>query len=74
MSRTYRKAPQNHVGLRKPHTQQERRQLSCLKNDEPFLEFDISPRNRLHRHVVSDWDDIIASSIYELDYAVQSMG
>jgi len=70
MSRTYRQVPQNHTGFRKPHTQQERRQLRCLKADEAMWDVSISPRNRTNRSIVEDWSDIIASSVYQLDYAM----
>ncbi len=69
MSRTIRRLPQNPAGLRHPHTQQEKRQLNSLKADETYCEFNISPRNRLHRHIVDAFDDITASSWHQMDYA-----
>ena len=69
MSRTYRQVPQNHTGFRRPHTQQERRQLRGLKADKAMWGVNISPINRSNRSIIEEWDDVIASSIYELDYA-----
>ena len=69
MSRTFRRVPQNASGHRTPHTQQEKRQLRCLKADEAYCEFDISPRNRLHRRITDAWDDLMASSWEQVDYA-----
>ena len=59
----------NHTGFRRPHTQQERRQLRGLKADASMWGLAISPRNRTNRSIIEEWDDVIASSIYELDYA-----
>ena len=69
MSRTIRRTPQSVDGHRHPHTQQEKRQLNSLKADELYCEFDISPRNRLHRHIVDAFDDLTASSWQQMDYA-----
>jgi len=69
MSRTIRRVPQNADGHRHPHTQQEKRQLNSLKADESYCEFDISPHNRLHRHIVDAFDDLTASSWQQMDYA-----
>ena len=69
MSRTIRRVPHNADGHRHPHTQQEKRQLNSLKADESYCEFDISPRNRLHRHIADAWDDLTASSWHQMDYA-----
>lgn len=68
MSRTYRQAPLNHTGFRRPKVRSQRRQLECLKADSLYCEFDVSPVNRTNRHVPSEYDDLIASSIYEIDY------
>ena len=69
MSRTYRQTPMNHTGFRRPHTQQERKQLHGLVTDASVWGLDISPRNRTNRSIISEWDDVIASSIYQVDYA-----
>lgn len=71
MSKTYRQAPQNRTGFRKPRTRNERRQLNCLKADARFCDLDISPKNRINRHIPSEFDDLYASSIYELDYTIE---
>ena len=68
MSRTYRKAPANLAGLRHPKTQRERRQLKTLKTDAQLNQLHISPPNRLNKHIPEYYDDLVASSTYQLDY------
>jgi len=69
MSKTYRQVPLNRTGMRKPRTRNERRQLRCLKADARYCDLDISPKNRLNRHIPTEFDDLHASSVYEIDYA-----
>ena len=47
----------------------DRHALHVKKADESYFEFDISPRNRLHRHITDAWDDLTASSWQQMDYA-----
>ena len=68
MSRTYRKEPQNHVGLRHPKTTRERRQLKGLKHDFRVNDFELSPKNRINRHIPTSYDDLWASSLKENYY------
>lgn len=69
MSRTYRQVPVNRSGFRHPKTRNQRRQLQCLKADALFCEYDISPKNRNNRHMQTEFDELTASSIFEIDYA-----
>ena len=68
MSRTYRKVPENHTGLRHPQTQQQRRQLQTLKKDAQLNKLHISPVIRLNRYIPTYYDDLTPASIYEVDY------
>ncbi len=68
MSRTNRKVPANSQGLRHPKTQRERRQLKTLKTDAQLNQLHISPPNRLNKHIPEYYDDLVASSTYQLDY------
>ena len=65
MSKTYRREPFTPNGFRKPKTKNERWQLSSLKADLQYMDYDISPVNRINRHIPTDWDDVRASSIHE---------
>ena len=65
MSRTYRNNPQSSTGLRHPHTMNERRQLNGLKTDRKLHQVQISPANRLSRHLPSDFDDLKVASFAE---------
>ena len=65
MSRTYRHNPETKTGLRHPHTQNERRQLSGLQTDARLHQVAISPINRLSRHLPSDFDDLKIASFAE---------
>ena len=64
MSRTYRHNP-DHSYYRSPHTQNERRQLTGLQTDARLHQVNISPVNRLSRHLPSDFDDMKISSFAE---------
>ena len=68
MSRTYRKEPQNRVGLRHPKTTRERRQLKGLKHDLRDNDYDVSPRNRINRNIPTSYDDLWASSLKQNYY------
>ena len=65
MSRTIRNLPENSTGLRQPHTQNEQRQLRGLEADVKVNGYTIHPTNRLHRRLVTSFDDIKASSFAE---------
>ncbi len=65
MSKTYRREPFTASGLRKPQTRNERRQLRCLKTDALLNDLEISPRNRINKHIPSEYNDLYASSIDE---------
>ena len=65
MSRTYRNNPVSTTGLRHPHTMNERRQLAGLQTDARLHQVNISPVNRLSRHIPTDFDDLKASSFAE---------
>ncbi len=65
MSRTNRHIPESSSGLRHPHTMSERRQLNGLQTDARLHQVNISPANRLSRHIPSDFDDLKASSFAE---------
>ena len=65
MSRTIRQTPENSTGLRHPHTQNEQRQLRGLEADAKANNYTIYPVNRLHRRLVTSFDDQKASSFAE---------
>ena len=65
MSRTIRHLPENSLGLRHPHTQNEQRQLRGLEADSKVNNYTIYPLNRLHRKLVTSFDDLKASSFAE---------
>ena len=65
MSRTYRKLPASALPFRHPHTFQEQKQLRGLEADARVNNYSVSPVNRLHRHLVSSYDDIKVSSFAE---------
>ena len=65
MSRTYRHNPESSTGLRHPHTMNERRQLNGLVNDARLHQVQISPPNRLSRHIPTDFDDLKVASFAE---------
>ena len=49
MSRTLKHEPRNRFGIRRPKTRKERKQIRCMKADEMYCEWDLSPRNRSHQ-------------------------
>ena len=65
MSRTYRHNPESATGLRHPHTMSERRQLNGLQTDARLHQVNISPANRLSRHIPTDFDDLKVASFAE---------
>jgi hypothetical protein len=65
MSRTYRQTKPDNNHYRNPHTQNERRQLEGLKTDARLHQVNISPANRLSRHIPTDFDDLKVSSFAE---------
>ena len=65
MSRTYRNNPESSTGLRHPHTMSERRQLNGLQTDARLHQVDISPVNRLSRHIPTNFDDLKVASFAE---------
>ena len=65
MSRTYRRTTESSTGLRHPHTMNERRQLNGLQADARLHQINISPVNRLSRHIPTDFDDIKVASFAE---------
>ena len=65
MSRTYRHNPESATGLRHPHTMNERRQLNGLVTDARLHQVQISPNNRLSRHIPTDFDDLKVASFAE---------
>ena len=65
MSKTTRHLPKNSTGLRQPHTQNEQRQLRGLEADAKINDYTIYPVNRLHRRLVTSFDDIKPSSFAE---------
>ena len=65
MSRTVRNNPESTSGFRHPHTMSERRQLNGLQTDARLHQVNISPVNRLSRHIPSDFDDLKAASFAE---------
>ena len=68
MSRTNRRVPLDHQHIRHPHINSERRQLIGLENDRPFLDYIISPLNRLGRNLQIDFEDLTSSSTHELHH------
>ena len=69
MSRTYRHNPESTTGLRHPHTMNERRQLNGLQADARLHQVNISPVNRLSRHIPTDFDDLKLASFAETFFA-----
>ncbi len=65
MSRTYRNNPESLTGLRHPHTMNERRQLNGLQTDAKLHQVNISPVNRISRHIPTDFDDLKVASFAE---------
>ena len=65
MSRTYRNHGHDAMYFRHPHTMNERRQLEGLKTDARLHQVNISPTNRLSRHIADEWDDVTISSFAE---------
>ena len=65
MSRTYRHNPESTTGLRHPHTMNEGRQLNGLQADARLHQVNISPVNRLSRHIPTDFDDLKLASFAE---------
>jgi len=65
MSRTYRRRTESSTGLRHPHTMSERRQLNGLQTDARLHQINISPVNRLSRHIPTDFDDLKVASFAE---------
>ena len=65
MSRTIRNNPESSTGLRRPHTMNERRQLAGLQTDARLHQVNLSPSNRLSRHLPSDFDDLKVASFAE---------
>ncbi len=65
MSRTYRRQTESATGLRHPHTMNERRQINGLQTDARLHQVDISPANRLSRHIPTDYDDLKVASFAE---------
>ncbi len=65
MSRTYRNNPESNTGLRHPHMMSERRQLNGLQTDARLHQVDISPVNRLSRHIPTNYDDLKVASFAE---------
>ena len=68
MSKTERNHPEwKRYWLRKPRTTNEIRQNTALFADikADDVPYDISGLNRLHRHIVTAYDDITVSSYYE---------
>lgn len=65
MSRTYRHNPESATRLRHPHTMSERRQLNGLQTDARLHQVNISPVNRLSRHIPTDFDDLKVASFAE---------
>lgn len=69
MSRTYRKMPIDSIKgicLRQPKTMNERRQLEGLNTDARLHQVNISPANRLSRHIPDAWDDLKVASFAEI--------
>ena len=65
MSRTYRNHGHDAMYFRHPHTMNERRQLEGLKTDARLHQVDISPVNRLSRHIPTSFDDLKVASFAE---------
>jgi len=68
MSRTNRKRPadcRSGLCFRRPQTMNERRQLEGLTTDARLHQVNISPVNRLSRHIPDDWDDLNVASFAE---------
>lgn len=65
MSRTYRRQTESSTGLRHPQTMSERRQLNGLQTDARLHQVNISPANRLSRHIPTDFDDLKVASFAE---------
>lgn len=71
MSRTHRKTSYNRAALRKPKTTNEIKQIRFLLDDLENQEYKISGLNHLHSRISvlpTHYDDIVASSHYEMDY------
>ena len=69
MSRTYRKTPADcdlrGFCFRRPKTMNERRQLEGLTTDARLHQVNISPVNRLSRHIPDEYDDLNIASFAE---------
>ena len=65
MSRTYRTNYYDSCSFRHPRTMNERRQLAGLKADAKMNDYNISPINRLSRHIPDEWDDLRIASYAE---------
>lgn len=74
MSRTHRKdirTDQYYRFYRKPKTKNERAHLIGLISDNYTEDYKLSGMNRIHRRkaeVPTSWNDIVISSLYELDH------
>jgi hypothetical protein len=68
MSRTYRQIPQDRIGIRHPKQLRDRKQQKKIQTDSLLEEFQISPINRLNRHIADDLK--LASSLWQLDYGI----
>ena len=66
MSRTYRNQPLRSQ-FRNPKTLNELKQVR-VSNDYLDTEYTVSTR---HRYIPTAWDDITATSIYQLDHNVR---
>ena len=69
MSRTYRRNTESATGLSHPHTMSVRRQLNGLQTDARLHQVNISPVNRLSRHIPTDFDDLKVASFAETFFA-----
>lgn len=67
MSRTFRNTGFRY--FRRPHTENERKQLEGILHDPELMEFTVSGLNHMksrEHHLPSSWDDIVISSYYEV--------
>ena len=68
MSRTFRNTPAEcakGICFRRPKTMNERRQLEGLTTDARLHQINLSPANRLSRHLPDDWEDLKVASFAE---------
>jgi hypothetical protein len=73
MSRTHRSIPENKMGLRRPHTLGEIKQITGILADDRVYNTHVAGLNHMRKRCAelpTAWDDVLATSIYQEDHAV----